>query len=229
VWPPWILWIRGRMHGNPVTVSKTKLPCCSSLYLQWKVTINLFSQLACLVRSILYFIEKYRVIQSKTKTYRMRWLHLLIGDVHGTLICILWLIHDICNRSTTSCHKPMSMQLEVTTRSPFTTASMQMHPLTPITQSDIWPCINLDLDHNLHLDLKFGCKPFRRHGVPKFFTSDLVATLNLTSRPSSLIKFRPLICKISCQQTFRTHAWVHTHRRWMGGRTHALTDGQPER
>jgi len=69
------------MHGNPELnegdVSKGT------------VTINLFSQLARLVRSILYLIEEYRVVQSKTKTNRMSWLHLIFGDVHGTLICIL--------------------------------------------------------------------------------------------------------------------------------------------
>jgi len=60
-------------------------------------------------------------------------------------------------------------------------------------------------------------KLFRRYGIPKFGKSDLVAILTVTLWPSkhrqfifglnytnnqSLVKFHPLICMTSCQQTF---------------------------
>jgi len=64
--------------------------------------MNLFSQLASLVRSVLYFIKEHRVIESKTETYRMCWLHLITGDVHGILICILRLSHNICSKTITA-------------------------------------------------------------------------------------------------------------------------------
>jgi len=116
-----------------------------------------------------------------------------------------------------------------------------------------WPWSDLDLEpydfddrnmssmHHLPLHTQIWCDPSIRSedGVPNFCTSDFVATfiLTLISGPSKINQFISLSLTLNTPLTkvcwnsahwFVKYRTNRKHFRTTNGRTHSLTDGQPQ-